>query len=160
MLISRKTITQKSTLVGLFLLTVLLTLSFAIVMTIWNFQIIDEMYIPSEIIAHVSEMTEQQRLVHIWTTATLDVIYPFVYGGLLIGITLKCYEDKANLFLIPSVAVIPVDLLEGVVQVLVLSGYHDFANFKLVLTPLKLTLLLLAIAICVRGWLKIRKQGV
>lgn len=59
---------------------VLLSFVFILVTNVWDFYVIDEMYTEEVILAHLNTMTETQKHVHTLTTATLDVIYPFVYG--------------------------------------------------------------------------------
>ncbi|WP_124916938.1 hypothetical protein [Alteromonas flava] len=109
-------------------------------MYVEQFQIIDEMFIPAEILAHINAMTERQKNVHIWLTATLDVAYPFAYGALFIGLTLRSFPVHGYWLMLPSILVIPVDLLEGVIQILLLRGHDDVVTIKSVVTALKLIL--------------------
>lgn len=145
------TLQRTNTLLILFAMTVVMTLAFGVVMYLGDFHIIDEMYHAPTILSHIEAMTAQQKSIHIWMTATLDVAYPFVYGALLVGITLRTFDKYTGWLIVPCVAVIPVDLLEGVVQVLLLSGNEQVAGFKTVLTPLKLTLLCIGLVICAAG---------
>ena len=55
-------------------------------MQVWGFLMIDEMFKADQIADHIAAMSAKQRQVHIWTTATLDVLYPLAYGLSLIHI--------------------------------------------------------------------------
>ncbi|MEM7329833.1 MAG: hypothetical protein AAF437_13905 [Pseudomonadota bacterium] len=141
-----KLMTQKRTLWILFGLFVLETIGFGIIMRIWDFAIIDEMSDPQKISAHIAAMTEQQRSVHAWMTATLDVAYPLTYGPLFAGLAWRCFTPH---FAIPAIAVIPTDLAEGYVQVMALTGDESLLWLKAYLTPLKLGLFLAAMLIAI-----------
>jgi len=120
--------------------TFIMTLIFGLIMQIWGFEIIDEMYDAATIIAHIDAMTPTQRTVHSWMTATLDVAYPLSYGALFIGMALRFFGKVGVWIALPSMLVIPVDLTEGVIQVFLLNGYSDIAYLKEIVTPLKLIL--------------------
>lgn len=138
---------QTTTLWILFLLTIGMTAAFGLIMYIWDFGVIDEMYHADEILAHIGAMTPTQRSVHSWMTATLDVAYPFAYGGLFVGVALRFFGRFGPWLALPSLAVIPVDLTEGVIQVLLLNGYEHVVGLKEIVTPLKLALYLPGLAL-------------
>lgn len=133
-------LSETKTLWSLFILTACLTAGFGLAMHIGEFGIIDEMYDAEHIRAHIAAMTPQQRTWHIWTTATLDVAYPFAYGGLFIGLALRAFKRRGAWLALPSLHVIPADLTEGFAQVMLLSGHDNFMGLKLVATPIKLGL--------------------
>lgn len=137
-------LTKPRTLWILFGLFVLQTIVFAVIMQIWDFEIIDEMSDPNAIRHHIDEMSATQRSVHAWMTATLDVAYPLTYGPLFAGLALRAFKP---LFALPAIAVIPTDLSEGFVQVMALTGTVDLVWMKAYLTPLKLGLFFGAMAI-------------
>ena len=137
-------LTKPTTLWILFALFVLETIGFGLIMRHWDFTVIDEMSDPEQVRAHIAAMSDLQRGVHAWTTATLDVAYPLTYGPLFAGIALSRFRP---IFAVPAIAVIPTDLAEGVVQVMALLGEDQLVGWKAVLTPLKLGLFLLAIII-------------
>lgn len=139
-------ITQTRTLWVLFILFVLESIGFGIIMLVWDFAIIDEMSDPDKISAHIAAMSETQRSVHAWMTATLDVAYPLTYGPLFAGLALR--HLKA-VFAVPAIAVIPTDLTEGYVQVVALLGDESLLWLKAYLTPLKLVLFFGAILISI-----------
>ena len=128
-----------------------MTLLFGLVMSRYGFVIIDEMFHPEQILSHVEAMTEHQRNVHAWMTATLDVAYPFAYAALFIGIVFRFYDDPAVLLSLPSLLVIPIDLIEGFLQVQILLGDFRFVSIKAWVTPVKLLLFGTALAISVSG---------
>lgn len=137
-------LTKPTTLWILFVLFVLETIGFGLIMRHWDFTVIDEMSDPEKVRAHIAAMSDLQRSVHAWTTATLDVAYPLTYGPLFAGIALLRFRP---LFAVPAIAVIPTDLAEGAVQVMALLGDDRLIGWKAVLTPLKLGLFLLAIIV-------------
>lgn len=69
----------------------LLSFLFILVMKIWDFHIIDEMYNKEIILTHIGTLCEEQKHVHIFMTATLDVVFPFTYGLFQAGMALKYF---------------------------------------------------------------------
>lgn len=135
----------------LFGATLAMTIAFGLIMWIWQFELIDEMHQPARIKAHLALLTPTQKYVHAWTTATLDVAYPFAYGGLFVGMALRFFDRFGVWLALPGALVIPVDLAEGVVQLLLLNGVENLLTYKQVLTPLKLGLYFPGLAIAVMG---------
>ncbi|MEO1661838.1 MAG: hypothetical protein AAFR51_12670 [Pseudomonadota bacterium] len=138
--------TKATTLWVFFGLFIVETICFGVVMAVWDFTIIDEMSDPQKVQQHIGEMSEAQRAAHAWMTATLDVAYPLTYGPLFAGIVLRTLH---TVFVMPAMAVIPSDLIEGVIQVSVLSGDDTLLWLKTYITPLKLVLFVTAIIIAV-----------
>lgn len=135
-----KFLTKTEMLWASFISTILLTLLFGVIMRVWDFTIIDEMYDPAQVVAHIDAMTPTQSTVHAWMTGTLDVAYPLVYGAFFVGMALRFFGRFGPWLAIPGVAVVPVDLTEGVVQILLLNGHDSVAWLKAYITPLKLGL--------------------
>lgn len=149
-------LTQGRTIWALFFLLIVLTLIFLLVMKIWDFHVIDEMSNPEAIRAHIAAMSPEQRRVHLVTSATLDVVYPFVYGALFIGMAWKFFP-RASRFLVPLIALtIPVDLAECLVQVLALSGNDDVVDLKAIITPVKLVLFFIGVFTAIAGAVRSR----
>lgn len=148
-------LTRKSILWASFLATLTLTLIFGIVMQVWDFEVIDEMYVAEEILAHIHAMTHERRMVHFWLTATVDVLYPFVYGGFFIGVALKGFARAGFFLAIPSMLVIPVDLIEGFAQVMLLLGNDGYIHMKVIATPAKLALFFTGLTITAIGLVSI-----
>ena len=117
-------LTRTRTLWFAFFLTLTLTAIFGIVMHVWQFQIIDEMWNPAKIAAHIEAMSPAQRRAHAWLTGTVDVLYPFAYTALFLGMAMKYFRGAGWKLYAPIVGTIPFDLTEGLVQVLALNGYE------------------------------------
>lgn len=149
-------LTKPMTLWILFGLFILQTIGFAVIMSVWDFEVIDEISDPEKVRQHISGMSATQRSVHAWTTATLDVAYPLTYGLLFAGMAWRALKP---VFSVPAIAVIPTDLAEGFVQVLALTGNGDLVWLKAYLTPLKLVLFFAAIIIALAAlWQERRKR--
>lgn len=149
---------NKTLLWTLFAITLLITISFAIVMQVWGFMLIDEMFKADQIADHIAAMSEKQKQVHIWTTATLDVLYPLAYGSLFAGIALKAFGRAGIWLALPSLLCIPVDLSEGYAQVMLLAGNHEFMNLKTAVTPIKFALFIAGLVISVLGLVRLYRQ--
>ena len=121
-------------------MVLLISGGFAYIMHRYGFLLIDEMWDPEKIHKYIEELTPKQRDVHIWTTLTLDVLFPFAYGGLFVGLVWKFLGRSGRLLALPGALVIPVDLAEGAVQVMALSGNTEVVIHKLWVTPIKLGL--------------------
>ena len=119
-----------------------LTAAFGVVMWVWDFQIIDEMFNAEQILTHVAALTAEQKQVHIITTATLDVAYPFAYGFFQAGMAWRYLGRWGNWIAPLSLLCMPVDLAEGFAQVMILSDHSQFVALKTVATPVKLALYL------------------
>ena len=133
-------LTQNKTLWWLFTLTLVLTIAFGVVMQIWDFVLIDEMFNAEQISNHIDALSATQKQVHIWTTVTLDVVYPFAYAGLFAGLTLKAFGKTGTWLALPIILCVPVDLTEGFAQVMLLSDNARYMNLKTAMTPVKLGL--------------------
>ena len=121
---------------------VLLSLAFLAVMWIWDFVVIDELFGRQEILAAIAALDQTQKQVHVVITASLDVAYPFAYGIFQAGMAYR-YLGLWGRFLAPlSLICIPVDLLEGFAQVMILNEVmlSQFVDLKMVVTPVKLLL--------------------
>ena len=146
-------ITKTTNLWLLLIATLLMAMTFPYVAAQWDLTLLDAVSSPAEVRQIIGEMSSQQRSAHAWITATLDVAFPLAYGGLFAGVALSIFKKYGRYLAIPGIVVIPVDLLEGVVQVLALTGAADLVDTKAFLTPLKSTLLLAGIAITFAAWL-------
>ena len=103
----------------------------------WGLVLLDGISDPDVARTLLSELTPQQNQGHLWFTTTLDVILPFAAAGLFASAALNFF-GKYGLYLaiIPLFAV-PLDLTEGVVQVLALTNTADFLEIKAYTTPVK-----------------------
>ena len=141
-----KFLTQARTLWLLFALLIVELVVFIAISMNGGFPILDAMSDPSKIECHIKAMTDANLHDHILMTATLDVALPLTYGALFAGLALKVLRP---LFALPSVMAIPVDLTEGVVQIMTLKGRTDVLWLKAYVTPLKFALSGLAAVIAI-----------
>ncbi len=132
--------------------TIILSVTFPVVELLFQIPLIDAIVEPDLVRQIIAEMTPHQRARHAWITATLDVVYPLAYGSLFVGSALALYERFGGYLAAVLFFVIPVDLLEGVVQVLALSGQADLIDAKAFLTPLKFALFLTGLTLTIVGW--------
>ena len=137
--------------------TVLLTAFFPLVAGHYGLTLLDAVADPAEARALIEGLTGEQRQAHAWITGTLDVAYPLAYGALFLGATLRFFPRQSALVTIPILIGVPADLLEGLVQILALTGQADWLAAKAWLTPVKggafvygAVLALLGVAL--RGW--------
>lgn len=125
----------------LFILFALQSIAFQTVAAHWDLTLIDRIGDPEQVRQTISSMNATQRQVHIWTTATLDVLYPLTYGLLFAGLSLSQFR---RFWALPAMIVIPIDLLEGGVQIMLLLGNDHWIGLKAILTPAKFLFFALA----------------
>ena len=141
-----------------FILTLVLTACFGFVMHIRQFGIIDEVFVEDDIRVHISAMSQTQRTVHAWMTGTLDVAYPFAYGGFFIGIAIRYFSKYGIYLAVPSLLCIIADLSEGVAQIMLLMGHEASMGVKLIATPIKFSLFITGALIALTGLALALKQ--
>jgi len=134
--------------------TILITLAFQLIARQFELVLLDTLTDPDEVRSAIAAMTGKQRELHALVTATLDVAYPAAYGALFIGSAFRFFPSWGFVLSIPAMVCIPVDLTEGVVQVLALVGDTDWVSAKTILTPLKQVLFLTGLLITMAGWVK------
>jgi hypothetical protein len=117
--------------------TVVLTALFPVVAGHFGLTLLDAVADPTEARALIEGLTSEQRQAHAWVTGTLDVAYPLAYGGLFLGAMLRFFPRRGPLLAIPVLIGVPADFLEGLVQILALTGQADWLAAKAVLTPVK-----------------------
>jgi len=117
--------------------TVVLTALFPVVAGQFGLTLLDAMADSTEARALIEGLTGEQRQAHAWITGTLDAAYPLAYGALFLGATLRFFPRRGTLLAIPVLIGVPADLLEGLVQILALTGQADWLAAKAVLTPVK-----------------------
>ena len=124
----------------LFLATVFIFVGFRFWIPQLGGTILDSVATVEEASTLLSGMSAAQKNSHFMMTLLLDMIFPFAYGGLFIGLTLR-FGGKFGLWLaIPAFLVIPVDLAENTIQLMALTGNDGLLPIKAVLTPLKFVL--------------------
>ena len=117
--------------------TLVLTALFPVVAGHFGLTLLDAVADPTEARALIEGLNSEQRQAHAWITGTLDVAYPLAYGALFLGATLRFFPRKGALLAIPILIGVPADFLEGLVQLLALTGQVDWLAAKAVLTPVK-----------------------
>lgn len=147
-------ITNTRNLWFLFIATLLLTAGFVVCSLVWSLTLLDGVSPPAQVRQILAGMTPDQITAHVWITLTLDVAYPLAYGGLFAGAALSIFEKYGRYLALPALLAVPVDLLEGVVQVLALTGSADLIETKAYITPAKTVLFLGGLAIALAAWLK------
>ncbi|MGB0906649.1 MAG: hypothetical protein ACPGVT_04080 [Maricaulaceae bacterium] len=144
---------QTKTLWMTFIGTIICFVLFGVISKKWGFSILDEISGPDASRALVASLTPTQNTVHIWMTATLDVIFPLIYGAFFAGMAHRFWGSLSKWLIIPTLIVVPTDLIEGVVQVLGLMGNDGILGLKSILTPLKLYMFYAAALIALSGLL-------
>ncbi len=149
---ARTLLTRTSTLWFLFISTLVLFFMFRIVSSYWGFNFIDSISSPEELRNLIGGMTAAQKTSHAWATCTLDVAFPVSAGLLFAGVALRFFPKYGKYLALPGFLAIPVDLFEGVIQVLALTDTTDLLNLKAFVTPLKACLLLGGLGIAIIAW--------
>lgn len=137
-----------------FAAVVLCNIAFPVIVYLFDLQLLDTIADPAQVKATIANMSEFQRHLHVWVTATLDVAYPLAYSALFAGSAYHFFPARGLLLAIPALVCAPVDLIEGVVQILALTSDIDWTASKAILTPLKVLLFVAALLITVAGWCK------
>ena len=95
------------------------------------------MYDADEILTHLAMLSSEQKGIHIVLTTTLDVVYPFIYGFFQAGMAYRYLGNVGRWAALLSILCIPVDLIEGFSQVMLLLGDESFITLKTLVTPIK-----------------------
>ena len=139
---------------ALFILCIITLFITRYLVNVWELSLLDEIYSLDDVRNVLNKMSEEQKVAHIWITATLDLIYPVIFGALLAGLTLRLLP-KYGLYLVgPAIIGVFLDLSENVVQILALLDFHSLLGAKAILTPGKMALFLVAFLIVIIGFLK------
>jgi len=149
-----KILTKTSTLWLMFTATLLITFMFPMLANQLGLTLIDAIASPDQVRKILSDMTADQRSAHAWITGTLDVAYPLAYGFLFAGVALQFFPKAGPYLAILALLAIPVDLIEGVIQILALTETADLLVLKTFVTPLKMALFLGGLLIALAGWAK------
>jgi len=103
----------------------------------WDLVLLDGVSDPATARALLGNMTPAQIRGHLWFTSTLDIIYPVAAAGLFASAALNAFGKYGIYLAIPPLIALPLDLVEGVIQALVLSGTADWLALKAYTTPVK-----------------------
>ncbi|MGH1373119.1 MAG: hypothetical protein ACRBBW_13845 [Cellvibrionaceae bacterium] len=104
----------------------------------WQLELLDGIWDPAEARSLIEQLSSAQVIGHLWFTTTIDVILPLAVVATLTGVTLKAFTRYGKYLAIPALAALPLDLSEGVIQVLVLTNTADLLNIKAYTSPLKI----------------------
>jgi len=121
-----------------------LTIGFGIWIQQYDLHIIDEISDPDQIRAVVAAMTPEQMSAHWWMTLSLDFFYPIAYGAFFAGLALRYFGAVGPWIIIPSIIVVPADIIENTVQLFILSGDFSLIGVKTIATPIKLVSFIVA----------------
>ena len=136
-----------------FVLTILMTFAFQYLGAVWSLAFLDGMSDPGTVRQAIADMSAEQRVAHAWITGTLDVAYPLTYAALFAG-SVYCFFPAWGARVAPVFgALIVIDLVEGLVQILALTTAVDWIGAKALLTPVKTWLFLGGALLTVAGWL-------
>jgi hypothetical protein len=155
----RKFLTDGRTIVGMGLAFLGLTIAFGIWIQRYDLQIIDEISDPDQIRAVVGAMTPEQVSAHWWMTLLLDYFYPLAYGAFFAGLALRYFPAVGVWLAVPSMIVVPADIIENTIQLMILSGDQSLIWVKTYVTPLKLVTFVIAalIALAAMGFAVYRR---
>lgn len=137
-----------------FVATLLMTCAFQVLVQQFDLILLDGISNQADVQSAITDMSDQQKNIHAWMTGTLDLLYPIAYGCLFIGSAYRFYPSKGLLLALPGAICIPVDLIEGVVQITALTDLADWTVLKPLLTPLKELLFVTGFLITISGWVK------
>lgn len=103
----------------------------------WGLVLLDGISDPAVARDLVTGMTPAQVTGHLWFTTTIDVILPLLAGGLFVSAALLAFGKYGFYLALPPLVAVPLDLTEGVVQVLALTDGLDLLDVKVLTTPVK-----------------------
>ena len=145
-------LTKPPILWGLLCATIAMTATFPPLAQHFDLTLLDGISSPQLARETIAGFSADQRIAHAWITGTLDVAYPLAYGLLFAGATRRFFPRAGKYLALPPLLVIPVDLFEGLIQILALLAMADWLALKAAVTPLKLLLLASGLATTVAGW--------
>ena len=129
---------------GLFTTTVLISIGFIFWEPLIGGTALDSVATMETVQSLLLGMSDTQKDSHVLMTIILDMVYPFAYGLLFAGLTLK-FAKKIGIWLaLPAFVVIPVDIVENIIQLMALTGSGILLPVKEVLTPIKFILFTLS----------------
>ncbi|MCW8194834.1 hypothetical protein F6455_08545 [Proteobacteria bacterium 005FR1] len=140
-----------STLWLLFSASVVILLAIRYAAASWGLELLDEIYRPDQVREALREMSQEQKLAHVWISASLDLIFPLVLGGLLGGLTIKLLPSCVRYLLIPVATAVLVDLWENTLQIVVLLELKNVVEAKAIATAVKMAAYLVALTIVMLG---------
>ena len=155
-------LTRTKVLWSLFLGTVLFFVAFGLWTPSVGGTILDTVGPVDDVNALLAGMSEAQKASHFWMTLLLDLVFPFVYGGLFVGLVFRHGGKFARWLTLPALGAMVTDLGENTIQLMALRDNESLLGVKAVLTPAKTGLFLVAALIAtlatVLGVLRARRR--
>lgn len=84
-----------------------------------------------------TSLSREQKRMHSWFTATFDVVLPLLLGMFLAGVTLKSYQNAGRVLVYVPFCAVGFDLLEGLIQLLILTQSYELFELKAGITSMK-----------------------
>ena len=155
-------LTKTNTLYFLRISAAIIVISIILVAIKWNVDLLDMKFSSVSIVDTLKTFDETQKIAHLWISSTLDLALPIAYGLLFIGYTMKYYPGQ-YILVVPGILVIPVDLLENIMHIQILSNSlsdstipYSLLETKVIFTFLKFILFGICLFVFFRGWYKCR----
>jgi hypothetical protein len=136
-----------------FVLMMVIALAFQIISQQFGLTLLDGIVDPGEARELLATISDSHRTLHLWVTTTLDVAYPAAYGAFFAGTALRFFPRLGIWLMAPVAALVAIDLLEGIVQVVALLEFKDWLNTKAVLTSTKFLLVNYCLLLTLSAWL-------
>ncbi len=103
----------------------------------WQLQLLDGIWNPLEARELVTQLNSEQKTDHLWFTTTVDIILPLVVAAFMAGATLRAFPRWGRYLAMAPLLAVPLDLSEGVIQVMVLTDTADWLAMKAYTSPVK-----------------------
>ena len=117
----RSVLTRSSLLWLAGVLALLSYLAIACVMLHWDMVHLDSRILPGESWSTLNDYTPGLREVHIWSTASLDVVFPLAYSALFAGLIWRGLPERFQWLVWFASATLLADLGEGLIQIILLN---------------------------------------
>lgn len=124
----------------LLIVATLVAMGFGVVSKDLDGPLLDLVHGPAANRARLAAMSADQRALHLWITCTLDMVYPFAYGGALANLAARFARRRKLLVALPALIMIAADLCENLLIVLILNGNLEVTPLKSAVTEVKWTL--------------------
>lgn len=135
----REFLTRPKNLITLLFATVMMTGAFLLVAPhAGGWPLLDGIASAAEVRTKIASMSSSQRSTHFWMTLIIDTPYPFAYVGLFSGAILAGFRGPIGWILAsPVFLLLPMDLAENTIHLIVLTVDPVALELKEMLTPAK-----------------------
>ncbi len=129
----------------------------------WQLELLDGIWDPLAARELVAQLSPNQTIHHLWFTTTVDVLLPLVVASFMAGASLKAFPRWGRYLAIAPLLAIPLDLSEGIIQVLVLTDTADWLALKAYTSPIKSTgyligLMVVGLSLCKWSVISVRAR--